>query len=71
METVMKEIKAQFTAAESAVAYNAAVLWKTAPIEVVKARKRKVKMVAVAKSSKGFTKGSNGFAVGYPSKTFI
>jgi len=62
---------AEFTAAESAVAYNSAVLWKTAPIEVLKTRKRKVKMVATAKTSKGYAKGSAGFAAGYPRKTFI
>lgn len=62
---------AEFTAAESAVAYNAAVLWKTAPIEVLKTRKRKVKMVATAKNSKGFARGTGGFATGYPVKTFV
>jgi hypothetical protein len=57
---------AKFTPAESAVAYNAAVLWKTAPIEVIKTRKRKVKIIASAKTSKGYVKGTSGFAKGYP-----
>ena len=62
---------AEFSPAESAVAYNSAVLWKTAPIEVLKTRKRKIKLVPSAKTSKGYVKGTAGFATGYPTKGFM
>jgi len=62
---------AQFNKYASGVAVTQALLWNTVPVEVVKTRKRKVKIVARAKQSKGFIKGSNGFAVGYPGKGFV
>jgi hypothetical protein len=62
---------AQFTKYESGFEVTKAVLWGTVPIVVVPARKRKVKMVARAKASKGFVKGSGGFAAGYPGKGFV
>jgi hypothetical protein len=37
---------------------------------VLKTRKAP-KMVARVKQSKGFVKGTNGFAVGFPVKTFV
>lgn len=64
-------MKAQFTKHESGFEVTKAVLWGTVPIVVVPARKRKIKIVARAKSSKGFVKGSGGFAAGYPGKTFV
>ncbi len=67
----MRESIAQFSKAESAVAVNQAVLWRTVPVETLKTRKRKVKQIAVAKQSRGYIKGSAGFAVGYPRKVFI
>jgi len=65
------EVKAQFSKFDSAVAVNQAILWGTVPVTAVKSRKRKIKRIAAAKNSKGYVKGSAGFAVGYPSKTFI
>ena len=62
---------AQFTKHESGFEVTKAVLWGTVPIVVVPARKRKIKIVARAKSSKGFVKGTAGFAAGYPGKTFV
>jgi len=59
METV-----AQFTHADVALATQG--LGAT----VLKTRKAP-KMVARVKHSKGFVKGSNGFAVGFPVKTFV
>ena len=67
----MKEPVAQFSKFDSAVAVNQAVLWNTVPVTTLKTRKRKVKLVATAKNSKGYVKGSAGFAVGYPRKTFV
>jgi hypothetical protein len=61
METVMN---AQFTEAEVAEAM------KGLGVTVLKPRKTP-KMVASVKSSKGFVKGSNGFAVGFPVKVFV
>ena len=62
---------AQFTKHESGFEVTKAVLWGTVPIVVVPARKRKIKVVARAKSSKGFVKGTSGFAMGYPRKAFV
>jgi hypothetical protein len=59
METV-----AQFTHADVALATQG--LGAT----VLKTRKAP-KMVARVKQSKGFVKGTNGFAVGFPVKTFV
>jgi hypothetical protein len=61
METVMN---AQFTDADVALATHG--LGAT----VLKTRKAP-KMVARVKQSKGFVKGTNGFAVGFPVKTFV
>ena len=57
-------IKAQFTDADVAVAT------KGMGATVCKPRKAK-KPQCRAKSSKGFVKGSGGFAAGYPGKTFV
>jgi hypothetical protein len=57
-------IKAQFTDADVAEAT------KGLGATVCKPRKAK-KPQCRAKSSKGFVKGSGGFAAGYPGKTFI
>lgn len=67
----MREPVAQFNKFDSAVAVNQAVLWNTVPVTVLKTRKRKIKHVATVKQSKGFAKGSGGFANGYPRKTFV
>ena len=56
----MKEPVAQFNKFDSAVAVNQAVLWNTVPVTALKTRKRKVKLVATAKNSKGYVKGSAG-----------
>jgi hypothetical protein len=61
METVMN---AQFTETEVAEAVRG--LGAT----VLKPRKAP-RVVARVKQSKGFVKGSNGFAVGFPVKTFV
>jgi hypothetical protein len=61
METVMN---AQFTEADVAEAVRG--LGAT----VLKPRKAP-KQQARVKQSKGFIKGSNGFAVGFPVKTFV
>ena len=55
---------AQFTEAEVAEATRGM------GATVLKARKIK-KPVCSAKTSKGFVKGTSGFAMGYPRKTFI
>lgn len=55
---------AQFTDAEVAEAIRGM------GATVLKARKIK-KPVCSAKTSKGFVKGTSGFAMGYPRKTFI
>lgn len=60
----MRENKAQFTDAD--VAEATAGLGAT----VLKPRKAKAQACRV-KSSKGFVKGSNGFANGYPKKVFV
>jgi hypothetical protein len=57
-------IKAQFTDADVAEAT------KGLGATVCKPRKAK-KPQCRAKSSKGFVKGSGGFAAGYPGKTFV
>ena len=66
----MREPIAQFNKFDSAIAVAQAVLWRTVPVETLKTRKRKVKLIARAKQSKGFVKGTGGFAVGYPRKGF-
>ena len=67
----MREPVAQFNKFDSAVAVNQAVLWNTVPVTQLKTRKRKIKQIATVKQSKGFAKGSGGFANGYPRKTFV
>ena len=67
----MKDPVAQFNKFDSAVAVTQAVLWNTVPVTQLKTRKRKIKQIATVKQSKGFAKGSAGFANGYPRKTFI
>ena len=62
---------AQFTKDAAGFEVTKAVLWGTVPIVVVPSRKRRVKIVARVKSSKGFVKGTGGIAAGYPSKTFV
>ena len=57
-------IKAQFTAADVAEAT------KGMGATVCKPRKAK-RPVCRAKASKGFARGTGGFAVGYPRKTFV
>lgn len=57
-------IKAQFTAADVAEAT------KGLGATVLKPRKAK-QPVCRAKSSKGFVKGTGGFATGYPRKVFV
>ena len=57
-------IKAQFTAADVAEAT------KGLGATVLKPRKAKCP-VCRAKSSKGFVKGTGGFATGYPRKVFV
>ena len=57
-------MNAQFTDADVALATQG--LGAT----VLKTRKAP-KMVARVKQSKGFVKGTNGFAVGFPVKTFV
>ena len=57
-------MNAQFTHADVALATQG--LGAT----VLKTRKAP-KMVARVKQSKGFVKGTNGFAVGFPVKTFV
>lgn len=57
-------IKAQFTDADVAEAT------KGLGATVIKPRKAK-KPVCTAKSSKGFVKGTGGFAAGYPGKVFV
>lgn len=57
-------MNAQFTDADVALATHG--LGAT----VLKTRKAP-KMVARVKQSKGFVKGTNGFAVGFPVKTFV
>lgn len=60
----MKYAQAQFNDADVALATQG--LGAT----VLKTRKAP-KMVARVKQSKGFVKGTNGFAVGFPIKTFV
>ena len=55
---------AQFTEAEVQLATQGL------SATVLKTRKAP-KMVARVKQSKGFVKGTNGFAVGFPVKTFV
>jgi hypothetical protein len=60
----MRESKAQFTDADVAEATNGMGATQLKP--------RKAKRQAMrVKGSKGFVKGSNGFAVGYPVKVFV
>ena len=60
----MRESKAQFTEADVAAA--------TEGMGATKLKPRKAKAVAMrVKSSKGFAKGTSGFATGYPRKTFV
>jgi hypothetical protein len=60
----MRESKAQFTDADVAEA--------TAGLGATKLKPRKArKPQCRVKTSKGYVKGSAGFAVGYPSKTFV
>ena len=63
METVMKYPQAQFTEADVAEATQGM------GATVLKPRKIK-KPVCSGKTSKGFVKGTSGFATGYPRKTF-
>jgi hypothetical protein len=60
----MRQVQALFTEAEVQLATQG--LGAT----VLKTRKAP-KMVARVKQSKGFVKGTNGFAVGFPIKTFV
>jgi len=62
---------AKFTQDAAGFEVTKAVLWGTVPIVVVPPRKRRVKIVARTKSSKGFVKGTGGIAAGYPRKTFV
>jgi len=62
---------AKFTKDAAGFEVTKAVLWGTVPIVVVPSRKRKIKIVARVKNSKGFVKGSSGFAAGYPGKGFV
>ena len=64
LEPNMREIKALFTEADVAEATNGMGATKLKP------RKAKPQACRV-KNSRGFVKGTNGFAIGYPSKTFI
>lgn len=60
----MREAKALFTDADVAEA--------TAGMGATVLKPRKAKRTAMrVKNSKGFAKGSSGFATGYPRKTFI
>ena len=60
----MRESKALFTDADVAEA--------TAGMGATVLKPRKAKRTAMrVKNSKGFARGSAGFAVGYPRKTFI
>ena len=60
----MKEVKAQFTEADVAEA--------TEGLGATKLKPRKAKRTAMrVKNSKGFARGTSGFATGYPRKTFI
>ena len=60
----MREYKALFTDADVAEA--------TAGLGATKLKPRKArKPQCRVKTSKGYVKGSAGFAVGYPSKTFV
>ena len=64
METVMKYAQALFTDAEVAEA--------TRGMGATVLKPRKIKRpVCSAKTSKGFVKGTSGFATGYPRKTFV
>ena len=59
----MRENKAQFTESDVAEA--------TAGMGATQLKPRKAKRTAMRiKSSKGFARGTSGFAVGYPRKTF-
>ena len=59
----MRESKAQFTDADVAEATNGMGATQLKP--------RKAKRTAMRiKNSKGFARGTSGFAVGYPRKTF-
>lgn len=60
----MKYPQAQFTEADVAEATRGM------GATVLKPRKIK-KPVCSAKTSKGFIKGTSGFATGYPNKTFV
>lgn len=62
---------AKFTKDAAGFEVTKAVLWGTVPIVVVPSRKRRVKVVARVKSSKGFVRGTGGFAAGYPGKVFV
>ena len=63
----MRQIKAQFSAAESGVEVIRVNLWRSVPVTVIKSRKApKAKMRA--KASKGFVKGTSGIAAGYPNR---
>lgn len=64
METVMKYPQALFTDADVAEATHGM------GATVLKPRKAKRTAMRV-KSSKGFVKGTSGFAMGYPRKTFV
>ena len=60
----MKYPQAQFTDADVAEA--------TRGMGATQCKTRKVKKpVCSAKASRGFVKGTNGFAIGYPNKTFV
>jgi len=63
----MRQIKAQFSAADSGAEYVRVILWKSVPVTVIKSRKApKAKMRA--KASKGFVKGTSGIPAGYPNR---
>lgn len=64
MRTMKLKYDAQFTAEDIAEATNGLGATKLKP------RKAKAQACRV-KSSKGFVKGSNGFATGYPRKVFV
>lgn len=60
----MRESKALFTDADVAEA--------TAGLGATKLKPRKAKRTAMrVKNSKGFARGTSGFATGYPAKTFV
>jgi len=63
----MRQIKAQFSAADSGAELVRVNLWNTVPVTVIKSRKAPKAKMRV-KASRGFVKGTSGIPAGYPNR---